>query len=292
MALSPGSPGYAVCIWCGGNKGAAWFRCPRCERLPKAGAKLVLSRACSQRYATVERLNELAEAAREGQHIDTRTSMVPPAPTEGPDLEAARLPGTVLLAKDARRRLASLFELRTTTDALCERREFLELAAKVALCVSNAEDADPKGALEHPDIAPDRRALEDRFSERIEVARWVVLRVPESEWLGTCELAHVPPESVREGRSRLLGNVAAAAATIGTDPRLARRAELVDFANQLAEHVAMVAPADPVALLAQPFWLDPDVSVREACAIVERAVGARVEVSRLVRIERGVAPLP
>jgi hypothetical protein len=288
MALLPGSPGYAVCIWCGGNKGAAWLRCPRCERLPSAGAKLVMSRAFSQKYATVERLGELAEAARQGRPIEPRTSMVPPAPTEGPDLDAARVAGTVLVAKDTRRRFASIFELRTT-DALCERREFLELAAKVALFVSRADDVDPSAVLESPEIAPDRRALEQRFAGRIEVARWQVLRVPEGEWLGTCELAHVPPESVREGRSRLLGNVVAAAAAIGTDPRLARRAELVDFANQVAEHVAMAAPADLAALLDQPFWLDPDFSVRDASTVVERAVGARIEISHLLRIERGVA---
>jgi translation elongation factor EF-Ts len=284
--IAAGSPGYAICIWCGGNKGAAWLRCPRCERLPTAGAKLVMSRACSQRYSTVERLSELSEAARRGEPIDTRTSMVPPPPLLGPDPDAVRVPGTVLVAKCARSPSAVLVELRTATDDLCDRREFLELAARIALLLGTAEDADPAQALEHPEIVADRAALETRYGERIEIARHETLKLPQGTWLGTFELAHVPPESIREGRARLRGNLAVAAAAIATEPPLAKRTEIVDFANQLAEHTAMVAPEDHRAVLGQPFLLDPDVSVREACAIVERAVGARVEIVGLARLER------
>lgn len=64
---------------------------------------------------------------------------------------------------------------------------------------------------------------------------------------------------------------------------VAQNEEFVAAANQIAMHVGAMDPEDLTALLAQPFLLNPEITIQQVVDNVIQKTGERVEIGRFVR---------
>jgi translation elongation factor EF-Ts len=93
---------------------------------------------------------------------------------------------------------------------------------------------------------------------------------------------HVIHSHVHHGRVGVLLEVA-----VGTDAAV-RLVEVARLLNDLAIHIAALAPESVPALLAQPFVNAPELTVGQLVAKVAAQIREEVRVTRFVRWDTGV----